>query len=270
MLAPAKFIDLYSQTGSVKTQKPLGQLFTLGILAGFLIGLGASVTNIACFGIDNPSIAKVVSGLLFPFGLILVIYTGAELFTGNCLIPISILEQKTTFGKMLRNWVTVYFGNFAGGVALAAACAFMGQFAMGDNGLALYTMQVANTKCSLTFGKAFVFGILCNILVCIAVACATCATSAIGKAVGAYLPIAFFVINGFEHCVANMYYIPAGLFAKSIYPSLGAGFGALTWGSFLLHNLLPVTLGNIVGGCGLAILWWYAHRTRAASLTTAP
>lgn len=260
MLSPTQFLDRYAETGAAKTKKPFIQLLLLGILAGFLIGLGGSVTNIACFGIENPSIAKVTAGLLFPFGLIMVIFTGAELFTGNCLIPISILAHKTTFGNMLRNWITVYLGNFAGAVALAAACAFMGQFSMGDSQLAVYTMQVASTKCSLSFGKAFVFGILCNVLVCVAVACATCASSAIGKAVGAYLPIAFFVINGFEHCVANMFYIPAGLFAKILYPALGADFAALTWGSFLLRNLLPVTLGNIVGGCGLAVLWFYGHR----------
>lgn len=267
MLAPSQFLERYPSIGAAKTRKPFLSLILLGILAGFLIGLGASVTNIACFGIENPSIAKVVAGLLFPFGLILVIFTGAELFTGNCLIPISLLANQATAGGMLKNWGTVYLGNFAGSVALAASCAFMGQFNMGDNQLAVYTMQVANTKCSLSFGKAFLFGILCNILVCIAVACATCASSAIGKAVSAYLPIAFFVINGFEHSVANMYYIPAGLFAKALYPSLGAEFGALTWGSFLLHNLLPVTLGNIVGGCGLAVLWWFGHKSRKSTVS---
>lgn len=267
MLSPNQFLESYSESGAAKTTKPISQLFLLGILAGFLIGLGGSVTNIACFGISNPSIAKVVAGLLFPFGLIMVLFTGAELFTGNCLIPISVLYHKTTLGKMFRNWITVYLGNFSGAIVLAAACAYMGQFSMGETQLASYTMQVASAKCSLSFGKAFVFGILCNILVCIAVACAGCARSAVGKAVGAYLPIAFFVINGFEHCVANMFYIPAGLFAKAIYPSLGAEFGALTWASFLLHNLLPVTLGNIVGGVGLALLWFYGHRNKKGTVS---
>lgn len=268
MITPAEFVGSYALIGQKKTTSPAVKLLLLGILAGFLIGMGAAVTNTAGHALTNPAICKVVSGLLFPFGLIMVILTGAELFTGNCLITISVLEKKADWLGMLRNWLYVYVGNFIGSVLLAAALAFSGQMNIGNNGVAVYTMKVAAGKCALTFGDAVVLGVLCNILVCIAVMQAISSKNTIGKAIGAYLPIAFFVICGFEHSIANMTYITAGLFAKMVpaYTDAAAAAGldisGLTWGSFLLKNLLPVTLGNILGGCGYAALVWGAHGVR--------
>ena len=268
MLTPSEFITSYALIGQKKTKAPALKLLLLGILAGFLIGMGAVVTNTAGHALTNPSVAKIVSGLLFPFGLIMVILTGAELFTGNCLITISVLEKKADWLGMLRNWLYVYVGNFIGSVLLAAACAFSGHMNLGNNGVAVYTMKVAAAKCSLTFGNAVVLGVLCNILVCIAVSMALSSKETIGRAICAYLPIAFFVICGFEHSVANMTYISAGLFAKLVpaYTDAAAAAGldvsALTWGNFLLKNLLPVTIGNILGGCGYAALIWYCHGVR--------
>ncbi len=171
---------------------------------------------------------------------------------------------------MLRNWFYVYLGNFIGSLLLAMACAYSGPMNLNNNGVAVYTMKVAAGKCALTFGNAVVLGILCNVLVCIAVAMSLMSKNTIGRAIGAYLPIAFFVIAGFEHSVANMYYISAGLFATNIpaYVDAAAAAGldlsGLTWGNFLVHNLLPVTLGNIIGGCSFGALLWFAHGPQEA------
>lgn len=269
MLSASEFVESYGAIGAGKAKAPAMKLFLLGILAGFLIGMGGAVTNTAAHAIANVSAAKIACGLLFPFGLIMVVLTGAELFTGNCLMIIPLLSGQATVRGMLRNWAIVYLGNFAGSVALAAACAFSGQMNLSDGGLGAYTIKVAAAKCSLTFGHALVLGILCNILVCIAVMCALCAGDVVGRAVGAFVPIAFFVICGFEHSVANMYYITAGLFALKVPQYAEAATGvqtaALTWGNFLVRNLLPVTLGNILGGCGFAALIWVAHRKPARS-----
>lgn len=263
MQTPSEFVNSYALIGQKKANNAATKLLVLGVLAGFLIGMGAAVTNTAGHALENPSIAKIVSGLLFPFGLIMVILTGAELFTGNCLITISVLEKKVDVKGMLRNWFYVYLGNFIGALFLAMACAYSGPMNLNGNGVAVYTMKVAAGKCALTFGNALILGILCNVLVCIAVAMSLMSKNTIGRAIGAYLPIAFFVICGFEHSVANMYYITAGLLAKNIpaYAEAAAAAGldlsALTWGNFFLHNLIPVTLGNIIGGCSFASLIWF-------------
>jgi len=271
MLSASEFVESYGAIGAGKANAPAKKLSLLGILAGFLIGMGGVVTNTAAHAITNVSVAKIACGLLFPFGLILVILTGAELFTGNNLIIISVLSGQATVRGMLRNWGIVYLGNFAGSVALAAACAFSGQMNLSDGELGVYAIKVAAAKCVLTFGHALTLGILCNILVCIAVMCALCAKDVTGRAIGAFVPISFFVICGFEHSVANMYYIPAGLFALSVpkyaQAAAAARFStdALTWGNFLLRNLLSVTIGNVIGGCGFAALIWAAHCKRAVT-----
>lgn len=266
MLNPSEFVESYSDIGEKKTKSPALKLLLLAILAGFLIGMGAATTNTAAHAIGNVSVAKIVCSLLFPFGLIIVIMTGAELFTGNCLITIPILSRRASFRGFIRNLVIVYIGNFIGAVLLAASCAYSSQLSMSAGNLAVFTIKVATAKCSLTFGNAVVLGILCNILVCAGVMCALCAKDAVGRAVGAFVPVCFFVLCGFEHCVANMYYVPAGLFALTVpqYAELATSAGlntsALTWSGFLVNNLLPVTIGNIIGGCGFAALIWVSHQ----------
>lgn len=266
MLSPGEFVDSYAVIGANKAKASALKLLVLAILAGFLIGMGGAAANTAAHAISNVSAAKIICGLLFPFGLVMVILTGAELFTGNCLITISVLSKQAAVWEMLRNWAIVYIGNFIGSVSLAAACAYGGQMNLSAGGLGSYVIRVAAAKCSLPFTHALTLGILCNILVCIAVMCALCAKDVAGRAIGAFVPITFFVISGFEHSVANMYYIPAGLFALSVpkYAALAASAGvqtgALTWGNFFLRNLLPVTVGNIIGGCGFAALIWASQR----------
>ncbi len=262
MLSPSEITGKYSQLGAEKASQPAWKMVLLGISAGFLIGMGAAVANTASHSIANVSAARIISGLLFPFGLAIVMLLGAELFTGDCMIVISVLEKKTSIARLLKNWSFVYIGNFIGAGALAAGCACFGQLDYSDDGLAAYTIKVAAAKCALPFDNAFVLGILCNVLVCMGVLCAISAKDTGGKILGAYIPVAFFVICGFEHCVANMYYIAAGLFAKTnaVYAAkaaaLGVQTGSLSWGNFVFRNLVPVTLGNIVGGVALALLMW--------------
>ena len=269
MLSPVEFLERYRGIGVKKASAPLGRLLGLAILAGVLIGMGAVVANTAAHGLqDNPSVSRVVCGLLFPFGLVMVLFTGAELFTGNCLITIPVLDRAVPWAGMARNLAVVYLGNLAGALLLAAAVVYSGQLDLSGGELAVYTIRTALSKCGLPFGRALVLGVLCNLLVCLAVMCGLCGSDAPGKALGAYLPVCFFVIGGFEHCVANMYYIPAGLLAlgvpesASLAAQAGLDTAGLTWAAFFLKNLLPVTLGNLLGGCGFAALMWAAHRPR--------
>ena len=202
MLSPVEFVDFYAQVGAKKSANSAGRLFLAAILAGFLIASGAVAASTASYGLENASVARVVSGLLFPFGLIMVIITGAELFTGNCMITISLLEKKASLAGMIRNLVIVYLGNFAGSLLLAAAVAYSGTFS--NDAMAAYAIRTAANKCAIPFGRAVVLGILCNVLVCAGVMCSLCGKDLPGRAVGAFVPVSFFVIGGFEHCVANM------------------------------------------------------------------
>ncbi len=266
MLSPAEFINLYAKVGAKKSSNSAQRLYLSAVLAGFLIGAGAVVANTAGHMLTNAGLSRVLCGLLFPFGLIMVIITGAELFTGNCLITISLLEKRASLAGMVRNLVIVYIGNLLGALVLAAAIVYCGQLDLSGGALAVHTIRTAAAKCAIPFGKALVMGILCNVLVCAGVMCSLCGKSLAGKAIGAFVPVSFFVIGGFEHCVANMYYIPAGLMAAGVprYAQLareaGVDLTALSLGGMTV-NLIPVTIGNIVGGCGFGALIWACHRT---------
>lgn len=266
MLSPAEFVGFYAQVGAKKCANSAERLYLSALLAGFLIASGAVVANTAGHLLTNAGLSRVLCGLLFPFGLIMVIVTGAELFTGNCLITISLLEKKATLAGMVRNLVIVYIGNLLGAVFLAAAIVYCGQLDLSGGALAVHTIRTAAAKCAIPFGKAVVLGILCNVLVCAGVMCSLCGKGLAGRAIGAFVPVSFFVIGGFEHCVANMYYIPAGLMAAGVprYAQLAAETGvdlaALSLGGFFT-NLIPVTIGNIIGGCGFGALIWACHRS---------
>lgn len=265
MLSPGEFIPFYAQAGAKKCANSTQKLALSAALAGFYIASGAVVANTAGHMITNPGLSRVVCGLLFPFGLIMVIITGAELFTGNCMITISLLEKKAVLSGMVRNLVIVYLGNLVGAVLLAAAIVYSGQLDLSGGALAVHTIRTAAAKCAIPAGRAVVMGILCNVLVCAGVMCSLCGTSLPGRAIGAFVPVSFFVIGGFEHCVANMYYIPAGLLAAGVpeYAKLaqeaGVNLAQLNIAGFL-SNLIPVTIGNIVGGCVFGALIWATQR----------
>lgn len=267
ILSPTEMMEACAGAGVRKCALSVRRAFLLAVLAGALIAFGAAATNTAAHTAGAAGTVRLICGLLFPFGLGIVVVTGAELFTGNCLIAVALARRQVTPAALLKNWVVVYLGNFAGALLVAACCAFTGQLDYSDGGLALFTMKLAAGKCALSFPAAVALGAACNVLVCLGVLCAMTARDTTGKLLGAYLPVALFVLCGFEHSVANMFYVPAGLFAKSLpaYAALAAERGpdlsGLTWGAFLLHNLLPVTLGNLLGGAGVGLLLEWGHRS---------
>ncbi|QSX08081.1 formate/nitrite transporter family protein [Alkalibacter rhizosphaerae] len=244
--------------------------FILAIMAGAFIAFAAEGSNMAAFNLfANPEtygLGKAMAGAIFGTGLMLVIIAGGELFTGNSLILAGVLEKKVTLGKMLSNWGVVYLGNFVGSVLIAYLMVASGLFSSGANGLAATTIKIASYKVGLTFGQAFVLGVMCNWLVCLAVWMSFGSKNIVGKVFAIFFPIWLFITSGFEHSIANMYYVPAGILAKSNEAWVAAsGLGAeqlanLNWGSFFVNNLIPVTLGNIIGG-GLfvALLYWFVY-----------
>ena len=255
----------YSGAGAAKTKLPISKMLVLGILAGFLIGVPACVTNMATYGIDNNSIVRMVSGLLFAFGLGTVVLSGAELFTGNTLITISVLDKKASVAGMLRNWVFVYIGNFLGSMLVAVICARFGWLSAGSNALAAASMRIAVGKMTMPFANAFFMGILCNALVTMGVLLSLSGKDGVSRFLGAWVPVMFFVVCGFNHSIADMTYCMLGLFAKGV-PAYAEAAGAagvalesLTWGNYFLGNLIPVTLGNIVGGAAIGFVMWFSY-----------
>ena len=251
----------YANAGAAKTKLPISKMLVLGVLAGFLIGFPSCVTNMATYALDNNSTIRMISGLLFAFGLGMVVISGAELFTGNTLITISVLEKKATLAGMLRNWLFVYIGNFVGSMVLSFICAQFGWLSAGNGALAVASMRTAVGKMTMPFQNAFFMGILCNILVTLGVLFSLSAKDVAGRILGAYTPVAFFVICGFNHSIADMFYCTVGLFSKAQYAAQAAEAGiaveSLTWGNYFLGNMLPVTLGNIVGGVCVGFLFWF-------------
>lgn len=229
----AQAAEDYCAAAEKRVTQSLPRLLLLGALAGAFIAFAGVAASIGgALG------GKLASATIFPIGLTMVLLAGSELFTGNCLFLMPLLRRNITAGHMLRNWVAVYLGNLLGSVAVAFLVVQCGTL----DGIAEAAVAAAVTKAALPFGVALLRGVLCNFLVCLAVWMAFCAQSAGGKVVSLFGPIFLFVLCGFEHSVANMYYIPAGIFL--------AENGEVTWLS-LWQNLLPVTLGNMVGGCGL-------------------
>ena len=237
----------------------------MGILAGFLIGFPSCVTNMATYALDNNSTVRMVSGLLFAFGLGMVVITGAELFTGNTLITISVLDKKATLTGMLRNWVFVYIGNFLGSMILSFICAQFGWLSAGTLDRVFYSMKVAAGKMTMPFQNAFFMGVLCNILVTIGVLLSLAGKDGVSRFIGAWAPVMFFVTCGFNHSIADMTYCMLGLFAKGnaayveAAQSAGVALESLTWGNYFTGNLIPVTLGNLVGGVCVGALFWFAY-----------
>ena len=260
----------YANAGAAKAKLPISKMLVLGVLAGFLIGFPSCVTNMATYALDNNSTVRMVSGLLFAFGLGMVVISGAELFTGNTLITISVLEKKATLGGMLRNLIFVYIGNFVGSMVLSFICAQFGWLSAGNGALAVASMRTAVSKMTMPFQNAFFMGVLCNILVTIGVLMSLAGKDGTSRFIGAWVPVMFFVTCGFNHSIADMTYCMLGLFAKNVtaYASAAAEAGialdSLTWGNYFVGNLIPVTLGNILGGVAVGVTMWYAYVRKAA------
>ncbi len=244
--------------GIKKSDAETGPLFLKAVLAGVFIALSAAASSAATFEIDNHGLAKLVAGAIFPVGLMMVIILGGELFTGNSLTFFSKMSGKSSWTDLLRILVVVFIGNMIGSVCIAFMVYGCGQFDMGDGALGGFVIKVAVAKVTQTPAKLFISANLCNVLVCLSVLMAKASRDVEGKIWSAFFPILAFVIGGYEHCVANMYYIPAGLIAATndkyreaaiqLYGVSADKLDALTIKAFLINNLVPVTMGNLVGG----------------------
>lgn len=244
MKKPAEVASGYLSIGRSKVSAPLYKSFILGILAGAFIalaGIGSQVASATLTG----SIGKVLAAAVFPAGLAMVLIAGSELFTGNCLLIMPLMKKEVKWGRTLAALGVVYLGNFIGAGLVAALVVLGGTPSLFSGTLASAIVSTASAKVSLTFIEAVARGVLCNFLVCIAVWMSFSAETVSGKIAALFFPIFLFVCCGFEHVVANMYYIPAGLLSAEKY---GITAEALTVGAYFINNLLPVTLGNVIGG----------------------
>ena len=262
-LLPGEMATRAEYIGMRKAETPAFTMFTLAILAGAFIALGAVfATNTAAGSGALPfGVAKFLTGLVFCLGLILVVVGGAELFTGNNLIVMAWASGKVTGRALLRNWGIVYAGNFVGSFGTALLVLWSRQYTFGEGTVGETALKIAAGKVNLDFFQAVALGILCNALVCLAVWLTFSARSTVDKIVAIIFPITAFVAAGFEHSIANMYFIPYGILIKDFDPAFVAERGLdltnLTWGNFLFSNLLPVTIGNIVGGAlFVAAVYW--------------
>ena len=250
-----------------KTQTSLFRLILLGIFAGMFIACGASASSVAMHAISNVGLSRLVAGCVFPIGLMMIVFVGGELFTGDCLMIMGCMHKEFSVWKMLKVLTVVWLSNLIGSVIFAAMVNASTQYNFTSGLLGAFTIKVAMGKLGMSFQSAFISGILCNFFVCIAVLMAAAAKDIAGKVWAIFFPIMAFVVSGYEHCVANMYYIPAGIFAagndayvqKAIetYGYTAAQLDGLNWEAMLISNLLPVTLGNIVGGMVLVGLPLY-------------
>jgi formate transporter len=266
--APSEIAEKVEQSGVAKARLPLLPMFMLGVVAGGSIGLGALYyTVVASDASLGFAVSRVLGGLVFCLGLTLVIVGGAELFTGNNLIVMAWADSRITTAALLRNWVVVFIGNAVGGIGIALLAFLSHYLDLNDGKIGIAALSIAKAKVELPFVIAFFKGIMCNVLVCLSVWLAMGGRSVADKILALLFPISAFVAAGFEHCVANMYFIPLGIIAASM-GQIPAAFDAssLTLGG-AIHNLVPVTLGNIVGGSVLVGLVYYSiyHKTRGTA-----
>ncbi len=261
-LLPPQIAAKAADLGVAKAGMDAFSTTVLAVLAGAFIGLGASFATVATTGAAGVlpfGVTRLLAGVVFSLGLILVVVAGAELFTGNNLIVIAWADRRIGLGRLLRNWVLVYAGNLAGAVATALLVYASGQQDLSGGAVGANALAIAHAKSSLGFGQALALGALCNALVCLAVWLSYAARSLTDKVMAVVFPITAFVALGFEHSVANMYFLTMGLLVDD-----GQDATHVTLGDALLHNLLPVTLGNIVGGSAMVgLVYWAIYLRRS-------
>jgi formate transporter len=287
-LLPPAMANKAEDLGVKKAGLPLANMFMLAILAGAFIAIGAifattvsagsmsvkDATGAAAFSTGLPyGVTRLLTGLAFTVGLILVVVGGSELFTGNNLIMMAFASKKITLTALLRNWVVVYVGNFVGSIITAYIVFLSKQYSFGSGAIGLAALNIGETKTSFGFVQAVALGIMCNALVCMAVWLCYSARSTTDKILAIIPPISCFVAAGFEHSIANMYFIPIALFIRNMgdpkfFEAIGKAaenFPHLTWANFFLANLLPVTIGNIIGGAGMVgLVYWFVYLRKKA------
>jgi formate transporter len=285
-LLPAEMAARAEQGGIKKAHLDFPHMLALAVLAGAFIALGAmfattvSAGSSTVTGVDGQvaflaglpyGIVKLIAGVAFSLGLILVVVAGAELFTGNNLIVMAWAGRKVSTKRLLGNWATVWLGNFIGAIATAGLMLATGQYRFSHGAIGAAILSTASSKSGLGWDHALALGVMCNALVCLAVWLTYSARTTTDKILAIIPPVAAFVAAGFEHCVANMYFIPLGLFVKAVAPAAfwteigktAADYPDLTWGNLFTNNLIPVTIGNVIGGTLLvgAVYWFvYLHK----------
>lgn len=268
-------VNTYKKSCRNKCEMSAGLILGKSFFAGIMIGLGAAGSSVAAHNIANVGLARLTAAVVFPVGLMMVILMGAELFTGDCLLAIGLPEKNISIGQFVKTLALVYLGNLIGGVVLSVLIVMSGQLDYSNGLLGAYTIKVALGKIGLSPIKAISSGILCNILVCTAVIMAVCAKDVTGKLLVSFFVILLFVTAGFEHCVANMYYITAGIIAKFnplylsvVRDSYGLSVEQLDMlgiKNMIINNLIPVTMGNIIGGsCFIGLPFYYFNREKSS------
>lgn len=267
MHSPIEIARNFVEIGIHKVKLSIWKMLILGAFAGMFIGFAGIASTTISATVENASVARLLSACVFPAGMAMVLVAGSELFTGNNLIIISVLEKKVRLRSMLKNWLFVFLGNFLGAALVAVLVVYGHTPNLYGGRLAEKMIASALTRVEQSFPEAFIRGVLCNILVCIAVWAAFAAKKVSGKLLMSFWPVMLFVLCGFEHSIADIYFCIAGILTSAEY---GISAETLNAGSFLLKNLLPVTLGNIVGGAGIvgAGYWLvYLHRTPYSAMT---
>lgn len=267
---PSEVIEGNINAGVGKATLPIGKMILLGIMAGAFIALGGATSSTAVHSISDVGLARTLAGAIFPVGLMMIVFVGGELFTGNCLITMAVLDRKATVGQLLRNLIVVYFSNLVGALIIDFLVFYSGNLDYSGGLLGAYTIKVAIAKANITPVKAVTSGILCNMLVCLAILMAGAAKDVAGKIWAIFFPIWAFVVGGFEHCAANMFYIPAGILAagnpayvakaEEAYGITAAQCENLTVLKSL-NNFIPVTIGNIIGGAVcIGVMYFFIFR----------
>jgi formate/nitrite transporter len=267
-LLPAEMARRAEDVGVKKASMAAVPTLALAVLAGAFIALGGVFATVALAGAEGApwGATRVLAGTVFSLGLILVVVGGAELFTGNNLIVMAWAGRRIETAALARNWALVYVGNFIGATSIALAIVLGGTHRAGGGAFGVTAIRIASDKLRLDFGQAVVLGILCNVLVCLAVWLALSARTTADRIVAVVPPVAAFVAAGFEHSIANMYFVPLGLLVTALDPEFVVARGlesqanALSWSAFIDRNLLPVTVGNVIGGAVLVGgVYWFVY-----------
>lgn len=257
MNSQVEIVDANMNLAQAKVQYPLKKMILSGMLAGAFIALGGAASSTAAHAIENVGLARTVAGCIFPVGLMLILLVGGDLFTGNCLIYMAVMDGRVRLKEFFKNLAVIWFSNLLGAVFIDILLFFSGNLDYSNGLLGAYAIKVAVGKISINPFTGFISGILCNILVCGAILMAGAAKDVAGKIWAAFFPIFAFVVVGFEHCVANMFYIPMGMLAatNSKYVEMAEqhfGITAEKLAEFNVGNLItsfvPITIGNVVGG----------------------
>ncbi len=268
MHSPKEIIDINMSGAVNKANLRLEKMMALGILAGMFIALGGVASQTASHAITNVSAAKIAAGAVFPIGLLMIVLVGGELFTGNCLMIMATMDKQIHFRRFMRNLIGVFFANTIGALFIAILVYFSGNLDTSGGALGGYAISVAVEKVSHSTIRGIASGFLCNIFVCMAVLKGAAAKEVAGKIQATWFPIFAFVICGFEHIVANMYFIPIGLLAKnnalyvaqaeSVYGVTTEKLATLTIGS-VWNNFIPVTIGNLLGGIFIGVMLYFVN-----------